>query len=124
MLRTLSVIFGLIFLIVGILGFVPALTPEGYLLGLFHVNTIHNIVHILSGLVFIIAGIVSFVSSQVMFRIFGCVYLLVAILGFFYGDQPILGFLSNNMADTWLHLVLSIVILYLGFRRWKVKRTR
>jgi hypothetical protein len=53
--------------------------------------------------------------SRTFFQIFGVVYALVAVLGFYYGDQPILGLISNNMADVWLHVVLAVAMLFLGF---------
>ena len=50
-----------------------------------------------------------------MNKIFGVVYGLVAVLGFVVGDGLLLGLNSNNMADTWLHVVISIVSLIIGF---------
>ena len=49
MAKTLAVLFGIVFLLVGILGFVPAVTKDEMLLGIFHVNAAHNCVHLLSG---------------------------------------------------------------------------
>ena len=49
------------------------------------------------------------------FKIFGVVYGLVAVLGFFAGDQPLLGIIAHNMADMWLHVAIAAVSLYLGF---------
>jgi hypothetical protein len=49
------------------------------------------------------------------FQGLGVVYGLVAVLGFFYGSEPILGILANNRADAWLHLGIAAVSLYLGF---------
>ncbi len=49
MLRKAAMVFGAAFVLVGLLGFVPALTPNGLLLGLFAVDGTHNLVHILSG---------------------------------------------------------------------------
>lgn len=47
MVKTAAILFGVVFLFIGILGFVPAATPaNGMLLGIFHVNTAHNIVHL------------------------------------------------------------------------------
>ena len=116
MVRAFAIIFGLSFFLIGISGFIPQFTPNEHLLGLFYVNAFHNIVHLASGIIFFCVGMKSAYASKIFFRIFGVIYLLVAILGFFYRDQVILGLMSNNMADTWLHLVLSIVMLYLGFR--------
>ena len=55
-----AVVMGLpiVFLLIGILGYVPATTPaNGMLLRIFHVNTAHNIVHLASGVVFLLCGI-------------------------------------------------------------------
>lgn len=115
MLKTIAVIFGIVMLAVGVLGFVPMFTPGGYLLGLFHVNTAHNIVHLLTGLVALLCGLNSSYASRLFFQVFGVVYGLVAILGFFYQDQHIFGLIANNVHDIWLHAVISLVALYLGF---------
>lgn len=114
-LKKLAVAFGVVFLVVGVLGFVSAAAPEGHLLGLFHINALHNVVHLASGAVALWAGLSSERNSKLYFQIFGVVYAAVAILGFVYGDQPILGLVANNTADTWLHVVIAIVALYLGF---------
>ncbi len=116
MVKTAAILFGVVFLFIGILGFVPAATPaNGMLLGIFHVNTAHNIVHLASGVVFLLCGMDGVGASRIFFRIFGVVYALVAVLGFYYGDQPLLGLISNNTADTWLHVMLAVLMLYLGF---------
>jgi hypothetical protein len=116
MVKAAAILFGLVFLLIGILGFVPAVTPSnGMLLGIFHVNTAHNIVHLASGIVFLLCGMAGAGPSQTFFRIFGIVYALVALLGFFYGDNALLGIVANNTADTWLHVVLAVVMLFLGF---------
>jgi hypothetical protein len=115
MLKKMALVFGVVFIAVGLLGFVPALAPDGHLLGLFHINPLHNVVHIASGAVALWAAMSSEHNSKLYFRIFGVVYALVAVLGFVYGDQPILGLIANNAADTWLHVVIAVVALYLGF---------
>ena len=115
MLKTIALLFGVVFLVVGILGFVPAVTPNQMLLGIFHVNTAHNVVHLLSGVVALWAGMSSTASARLYFRLFGVVYALVAVLGFLAGNGMVLGLISNNMADTALHLVIALVALTLGF---------
>jgi hypothetical protein len=115
MVKTAAILFGLVFLLVGVLGFVPAITKDEMLLGIFHVNFAHNIVHLASGAVFLLCGMSGASTSRAFFRIFGIVYALVAALGFYYGDQPILGLISNNMPVVWLHVVLAVVMLFLGF---------
>jgi hypothetical protein len=115
MLQKIAVGFGIVFLAVGFLGFVPGVTKDEHLLGIFHVNAAHNMVHILTGTIAVICGLMSARASQLFFRIFGVVYGLVAVLGFMGGDQPILGLISNNRADAWLHTGIAAVSLFLGF---------
>src|SRR5687767_11433199 len=115
MLRKLSLLFGLVFIVVGVLGFVPSVTREGHLLGIFHVNPAHNVVHLLSGFIAIVIGFIGEHAARNFFRAFGVIYGLVAILGFIYGDRPILGLIANNAADTWLHVGIAAVSLLLGF---------
>ena len=115
MVKAAAILFGLVFLVVGILGFVPAATNNEMLLGIFHVNLAHNIVHLASGAIFLLCGMAGAGASRTFFRIFGVVYALVAALGFYYGDEPILGVVANNTADVWLHVGLAVVMLFLGF---------
>jgi hypothetical protein len=105
--------FGIIFILLGVLGFVPGVTTDGYLLGIFHVDTVHNVIHLLSGIVALCcAGSASAAKSY--FKIFGVIYGLVTIIGFTNGES-ILGIFSINAADNVLHLLISVVALYLGF---------
>ena len=115
MVKTAAILFGLVFLLVGILGFVPAITKDEMLLGIFHVNFAHNIVHLASGAVFLLCGMAGAGASSTFFKIFGIVYALVAVLGFMKGDGLLLNIISNNTADTYLHTVLAAVMLLLGF---------
>ena len=120
MVKTAAILFGIVFLAVGILGFVPGITttgPDGMpmLLNIFMVNAPHSIVHIASGIVFLFAGMAGPGPSRMWFRIFGVVYALVAVLGFMTPNGMLLGLISNNMADTWLHVVLAVAMLFLGF---------
>jgi hypothetical protein len=115
MLKRIAIAFGLVFLLVGILGFVPGVTRDGHLLGIFHVNPAHNFVHLLTGAAAVACGLTSAHASQLFFRIFGLVYGLVAVLGFFAGDQPLLGIIANNRADAWLHTGIAALSLFLGF---------
>jgi hypothetical protein len=115
MLKTAAILFGVVFILLGILGFVPGVTDDEMLLGIFHVNAVHNVVHLLSGAVALWAGLTSTAYSRIYFRVFGIVYALVAVLGFVAGDSMLLGLISNNMADTWLHVAIAVAALVLGF---------
>jgi hypothetical protein len=117
MIKSAAVLFGIVFILIGILGFVPGVTNNEMLLGIFHVNAAHNVVHLLSGAVALFAGMTSVGASRMYFRIFGVVYGLVAILGLMNMGQHtmLLGLISNNDADTFLHIAIAAVSLLLGF---------
>jgi len=115
MVKSMAFLFGVVFLLVGILGFVPAVTKDQMLLGIFHVNGAHNVVHLLSGAVALFCGMSSGNASRMYFRIFGVVYAAVAVMGFMMGDTLLLGLISNNTAVTWLHVAIAAVSLLLGF---------
>jgi len=116
MVESAAILFGIVFLLIGILGFVPTATQaNGVLLGIFHINAAHNTVHIGSGIIFFIAGMAGVAPSGAWFRIFGIIYALVALLRFYYGHNAVLGLIANNTANTWLDVVLAVVMLYLGF---------
>ncbi len=107
--------FGIVFLLIGILGFIPGVTQEGgLLLGIFSVDTMHNVVHLLSGVIAVWTALSSAKAAQMYFRIFGIVYALVTVIGFIQGDS-FLGMMAINTADNILHLVIAVVALWLGY---------
>ena len=119
MLKTAAIIFGIFFLVAGLGGFVPALAPQhgdgAMLFGIFMVGPVHNVVHIASGAVALLCAFRGAGAARKYFQIFGIVYALVAVIGFFYGNTPILGMMEHNVADIGLHLAIAAVALYLGF---------
>lgn len=112
LLRIIAVIFGIVMLAVGVLGFVPSLVPGGLLLGFFEVNVIHNLVHIATGLVALAAG-QSDAYAKLFFQIFGIIYGIVTVLGFVLNGNLML--MHVNTLDNFLHLGITIIALYLGF---------
>lgn len=115
MAKTFGMLFGIVFLAVGILGFVPGVTKDEMLLGIFHVNTAHSIVHIASGAIFLFASMAGAGAASLWFKVFGLIYAVVAVLGFMNPTGPLLGMISNNPATTWLHVVLAAAMLLIGF---------
>ena len=118
MLKKLSILVGVVFLLVGVLGFVPGITSthadgSKYLLGLFEVGGIHNLIHLLSGAAAVFAGYTSEKYARMYFLGFGTVYALVTVIGFIQGDT-VLGIFHVNTADNFLHLALAVVILGIG----------
>ncbi|SRR6266403_1900817 len=115
MAKTLGMLFGIVFLAIGILGFVPGITKGEMLLGIFHVNAVDSVVHIVSGAIFLFASMAGAGAARLWFQLFGVIYALVAVLGFMNGDKPILGLISSSTNNTWLHVVLAVVMLAIGF---------
>jgi hypothetical protein len=112
--RTAAFVLGVVFLIVGVLGYVP--NPIVGPTGIFVTNNLHNLVHIISG-IFLLLGVYTALTPGLALKILGVVYAIVAILGFVMmkgGDGMMFG-IAMNMLDHWLHVVLAIVILAAGF---------
>ena len=107
-------IFGWVFLLIGIIGLYYARTMEmGMLLGVFPVNLLHNVVHILFGIWGIMAAR-SFAGAKTYAQIGGVVYLLLAVLGFFM--PTLFGIVPIGGNDIWLHAVLAAGLAFIGFR--------
>ena len=116
--QSLTLIFGIVFLAVGILGFIPGLTTHygdmsfagddsaSELLGVVQVSILHNIVHLLFG----VAGL-SLAKTWEGSRNFliggGVIYLLLWLLGLANGAD----WIPANNADDFLHLALGVTMI-------------
>ena len=123
--RTFALIFGIVFLAVGILGFgiVPGVLTDqqgsgmqvsGMLLGKFHVNALHNIIHILFGLWGLLASR-SWRGALVYARSIAIIYFLLAIAGLLPATQTGFGLLPLYAKDVWLHGLIALGGLYFGW---------
>lgn len=123
--QLVTVIISLVFLLVGILGFIPGITTDydtmefaghessAMLLGVFAVSVLHNIVHLLYGIVGLAmartaAGARAFLIGG------GVIYLLLWIYGLIVDLDSGANFVPFNTADNWLHLVLAVGMIVLG----------
>ncbi|HLU74543.1 MAG TPA: DUF4383 domain-containing protein [Nonomuraea sp.] len=120
-----SLLVGLLFLIVGLLGFVPGITTnfdamafaghhsEARLLGVFQVSILHNIVHLLFG----VAGLLM-ARTMNLAKWFliggGVIYLLLWVYGLLIDKESAANFVPLNTADDWLHFVLGLGMIALG----------
>ena len=112
--KTTSIVLGIVFLLIGILGFIPnGLVGDG---GLFMTDMGHNLIHLVTGILFLVFAYKSSEAMMTFFKVFGIIYLVIAAWGFAIGDGSILGIAWVNGADNWLHLVLGIVILAFGYK--------
>ena len=106
--RTVAVVFGAVYLLVGIVGFVL----DNPLFGLFDVNWLHNIVHILIGAI-LLYGSMSYSTAIQATRGVGAILIILGILGFIVADGFGLVHLGGN--NIWLHLSTGAILLATGF---------
>ena len=119
MVRRVALVFGIVFLLVGILGLVSAGGMEmgadpapAALLGMFPVNLLHNIVHLLFGVWGLVASR-SFAGAKLYAQVGGVVYILLAICGLVIPTP--FGFIPIGGADIGLHAVIGLVLAGVGF---------
>lgn len=115
MAKTVLWVFGVVFVVVGLLGWVS--NPIVGMGAIFDTNHVHDLVHLLVGIVFILVALLAVQYAALALKVVGLVYLLIAVLGFVLVPEggALLGLVQTNTADHWLHVVLGVVILAAGF---------
>lgn len=126
--RYFALACGVIFALAGVAGFIPIITPPveadaprlviatgyGYLLGLFPVNLLHDLVH----LTISVSGFLAF-RSQAAARSFAralAIFLgLLALMGLSPALRTVFGFIPLYSHDIWLHGVEAAIAGYFGF---------
>ena len=124
--QTAALGVGATFILVGLLGFIPGITTdygsmtfaghhsEAKLLGIFQVSILHNIVHLLFGAAGIaMARTISGARSYLIGG--GAIYLVLWLYGLVVGQNSAANFVPVNSADDWLHLLLGLGMIALGF---------
>ncbi|NEN05213.1 DUF4383 domain-containing protein [Diaminobutyricibacter tongyongensis] len=125
--RLVGTIFGAVYLLVGALGFAYTggvgfvATQGGLILGIFEVNPLHNIAHLLIGAALLIAGLSSVVAAKTVNIVVGAAYLLLGIVGFFLAGTGA-NILALNTPDHFLHLASAIVLLGVGLGAERASR--
>ena len=107
--KNITIVFGLTFVLVGVLGFIP--NPLVSANGLFEVNAMHNVVHLLTGAAFLFGGLVLESKEDITLKTVTAAYFGVALLGFLTSGNTLLGLVHINEADRWLHLGLAVAML-------------
>ena len=120
MVQQVARIFGALFLLIGVLGFLtsgmsmeadPALAAK--VLGLFPVNVLHNVVHLLLG-IWGLAASRSIAGATMYAKTAGALYVVLAILGFFIPTT--FGLIPIGGHDIWLHALLGVILVAVGFQ--------
>jgi Domain of unknown function (DUF4383) len=128
-----AAIVGVVFLLVGVLGFIPGITTnfsdlsfaghesDARLFGLFQVSILHNIVHLLFG----IAGLAlarTAAQARTYLVFGGVIYLVLFVYGLIVGQESAANFVPVNTADDILHLILGIGMIGLGLALTRDRR--
>ena len=123
--QTAATVVAAVFLLVGVLGFVPGVTTdydtmefaghdsEAKLLGVFQVSILHNIVHLLFGVVGLALARTAKGARNFLIG-GGIVYAVLWLYGLIVDEDSSANFVPMNNADDWLHLVLAIGTVALG----------
>lgn len=126
--RYFALTYGVVFLLVGIAGFIPGLVQpyqtaepnlvieagSGVLFGLFPVNVLHNLVHVLFG-VWGLAAYRTISGSRLYAQSVAVVYIVFAVMGFIPVLMTTFGLVPLFGHDIWLHVLLAAVAGYFGF---------
>ncbi|MGC3000632.1 DUF4383 domain-containing protein [Streptomyces sp. G35A] len=120
-----ALLVGAVFLLVGILGFIPGITTNydtmefashesrAELLGLFQVSILHNLVHLAFG----VAGLAmarTASAARTYLLAGGAIYLVLWLYGLLIDHTSDANFVPLNTADDWLHFVLGLGMIALG----------
>ena len=109
--------FGAIYLVAGVLGFLPflggsATLTDRALFGIFQVNLLHNLVHVAIGIAGLAAAS-SVANSRTFCQVVGVILLLLGVVGIVNANP--LGLIYIGQADIPLHLLSGAVLAYFGF---------
>ena len=125
-----ALFIGIIFVLIGVAGFIPdfvqppAVNPDavnlsytngyGYLMGLFPINVLHNIVHLTVGIAGILASL-SLGSARLYSGVLALFYGALTVFGLFPPTQSTLGLIPIFGNDVWLHAGTAAIAAYFGF---------
>lgn len=124
MARTVALIFGIIYTVIGIAGFIAPLggtlgMEPSTVLGFAQVNLVHNIVHLALGLLGLAAAKEE-MRAAAYCQWVGLLLIVLALLGFFVANPLNLVPIGGN--DPWIHLVSGAILAFVGFRSGTVAR--
>ena len=126
--KRVALILGIIYVLIGIAGFMPALIQppkagepalsiaslHGDLFGLFPVNVLHTLIHLAVGIWGMIAA--RSVGASVMYsRTLAVIFGVLTIMGLIPGLKTVYGLIPLYSHDLWLHALTAIVAAYFGF---------
>lgn len=126
--RNFALFFGIVYALVGVLGFIPGITQTpppgspplavtagyGFLLGIFAINIVHNLIHLVVGL-WGIAASRTFEMARLYARTLAVVFALLTVMGLIPGLNTVFGLAPIYGVDIALHLLTAVVAAYFGW---------
>lgn len=124
--RYFALVLGIIYLLIGLMGLIPGLitpvthegvtidTLSGNLLGIFPVNIVHTVVHLIIG-VWGLLAYRSFDAARTYSKAVGVIFAILFLMGVIPGLSTLFGLAPLHGADVFLHLATSVLGLYFGF---------
>lgn len=130
--QLLAALVGAVFLLVGVLGFIPGITTEygemqfaghesgAMLFGIFQVSILHNLVHLAFGVAGLALARAASTAAGYLI-IGGVIYLVLWIYGLSVSHDSGANFIPVNTADDWLHFGLGVGMIGLGVIGWAIR---
>lgn len=126
--RYFALVLGIIYLLLGVLGFLPGLVApppataaplaidgsHGYLFGMFPINALHNLVHMATGLWGILAYR-TFAAARLYARGVAIIFGVLTVMGLFPVLNTVFGLMPIHGNDVWLHGLTTVAALYFGW---------
>lgn len=127
--RYFALISGIIYIVIGLFGFVPGMVatpgtggPEvvvgagyGYLLSTFPINVLHNLVHLAVGIWGLVA-FRSYLQARTYSRALAIFYGILAVMGLLPVLNTVFGLIPIFGSDVWLHALTALIAAYFGFK--------
>ncbi|MCU1440563.1 MAG: hypothetical protein JWP85_1560 [Rhodoglobus sp.] len=117
--RLIGVVFGAAYVLIGALGFLVTAgvgftaTEGGLLFGIFEVNILHNVAHLVIGAALLLGGLSSVSAAKTFNSVAGAAYLVLGLAGLFLVGTA-LNILALNVPDNVLHFASAAVLLAVG----------
>jgi hypothetical protein len=114
--RQFAQVFGAVYLIIGVLGFIQPLILKSSLLGLFPINYLHDAVHIILG-IWGLASAGSMASAVTFCRYFAGILLVLGVYGLLGWSSPLPtdDIVPLGGYDSILHLSSGLIAAYFGW---------
>ncbi len=115
MIKKLTIAFGIIFILVGLLGFIS--NPLIGSIGFFSADAGHYMIHLLTGIVFLAFAFLKLESSIKAIKTFGVLYLILTVFGFILVPTggSLFGLVLLNSADHFMNLFIGVFLVIVAY---------